>query len=725
MSSDKTPVCVSAVTWTLVLLLAAAALVLGPLYLIEEVRATTAPPSTSFRTAPSTLRQDSTQTSPRTGGYEFDFLAVSFGWSREILAALHVLFLAAIVMLAAHPTPRRLAARMTGVSAMLGIWEIALSVGAIFLAEKARFAPPNMTVAALGALLLLGGIGLNLDAILQKLTSPKTPVVLIFTIATLVAAAAFALIGFLNVRHYERVDYTRAGRYSLPPATADLLTRLDKTIKITTLFVVRDLADDTLKREATDLLDEYARTSGRIELNHIDLRRDVKATKELVRRAAEKDVKIEENSVIIECPATSRLMKVAAHEMLRTIQPELTADEIRRAAKGEKLEQKQPEFRFLGPSILHQALSIVTAAKPVTLYFVVGHGEKPNAIGPPVPGLTPEIREQLVKVFSTEFLERGLRRLYYRIKTLELDASEDQKQEIPDDCDVLVISGPWCAHIAQFWEMGGMKKFSKEAADSVRKYLERGGRAFVMLDPMGPRYARMIAPLLALLKDYGVEAAVNDIVVDERLVPQIGTFGRLTLQPEPSALFMANLAKDYQTGEAAPGIRPTDLHPCISALGELPIAVVECAELRTQRKPGLRHTALLTTTDKAWLQPRPEPGQPFHEGDRDNKRRRTVALAVENDKTRQPALVVLGGSNMFVQPMINFNNVADNHEFAEKVIAWLAGSTEQLAVKQRPTEIAYGEATASTVRTIRFISVLVIPSIFILAGAVIWLGRRK
>ena len=55
-------------------------------------------------------------------------------------------------------------------------------------------------------------------------------------IMSVFAACIFAIVGFLNNRHYERIDLTVTGKYSLSPKTKNILKNLDKHGVITTLF---------------------------------------------------------------------------------------------------------------------------------------------------------------------------------------------------------------------------------------------------------------------------------------------------------------------------------------------------------------------------------------------------------------------------------------------------------------------------------------------------------
>jgi ABC transporter family protein len=666
--------------WALCLLTALAVLGLGPAYLILEA--------------------------PKLADGGPQFMQLSPGATREILAAVHLLFIGGMLAFATLPLGRRLAARMTGVAMVLGGIEVLLSVGAVFLAEKAQYAPPHMAVSALGALLLLGGAGLNMDAVLARLKSPKAPVVFVFVAAVLVGVVGYALIGLLNTSYYARIDYTRAGRYTLPAPTARLLGGLDKHVRISTVLTGRSEADHVLRREVIDIFDEYARASGHIEVRHISLAADPRAASELVERLRQHKLTLERKAVVFECPETGRVMQVPAHEILQSV----------KGGAGGRI------HRFMGDAVFHQALAVVTNQRPLKIYFVIGHGEKPQAVGRRPRGMSKVEYEKKRLGFGIDFFLQELRRRYYDIRALDLNKVKPDVG-VPVDCDVLVIGGPWYARVAEEWGRTDMAPFVAKQVKVVKDYLERGGRVFAMIDPVGPGYVRRIAPLLGLLKDYGVTVDVDNVVYDQRLVQEVGPYGERVARSEPSLFFSVNFIQDYTT--VGPEGTTTDVHPSVRTLGPLPLIAIECAEVNTTVTPGLRHTRLLCSSKKAWLRPQPEPGRPARDGNPDDQRRRSLGVAVEDRKTGDPVMVVLGTSNMFIQGIVRFNNFARNDELGLKLVAWLAGSREELAVEPRPTELAFGHAEADDIRAMRLVTVLVVPSIFVLLGIVIWIGRRR
>ena len=676
----RTPIWALTLMWALCLLTALAVLGLGPAYLILE--------------APKLA-----EGGPR-------FMQLSPGATREILAAVHLLFIGGMLAFATFPLGRRLVGRMSAVAMVLGGIEILLSIGAVFLAEAAQYAPPHMTVSALGALLVLGGAGLNMDAVLARLKSPKAPVVFVFAAAVLVGVVGYALIGLLNASYYARIDYTRAGRYTLPTPTARLLGGLEKHVRVSTILTGRSEADHVLRREVIDILDEYARASGRIEVQHISLAADPRAVNELVERLREHKLTLERKAVVFECPETGRVMQVPAHEIVQSV----------KGGSGGRI------HRFMGDAALHQALAVVTDQRPLKVYFVIGHGEKPQAVGRRPRGMSKVEYEKKRLGFGIDFFLRELRRRYYDVRVLDLNKVEPGVG-VPADCDVLVIGGPWYARVAEEWGRTDMAPFIPKQVKVVKDYLERGGRLFAMIDPVGPGYVRAIAPLLGLLKQYGVAVDVDNVVYDERLVQEVGPYGERVARSEPSLFFSVNFIQDYAI--TGPDGTTHDVHPSVRTLGPLPLIAIECAEVKTEAAPGLRHTRLLATSKNAWLRPQPMPGRPARDGNPSDRRRRTLGVAVDSRKTGDPVMVVLGTSNMFIQGIVRFNNFARNDELGLKLVAWLAGSREELAVEPRSTEQAFGHASADDIRAMRLVTALVVPSIFVLLGVVIWIARRR
>ena len=123
-----------------------------------------------------------------------------------------------------------------------------------------------------------------------------------------------------------------------------------------------------------------------------------------------------------------------------------------------------------------------------TVYFLTGHGEHDTA-GSARDG------------YSTIYQALGAEN--YKTDTLALA----QKPEVPANATVLVIAGP-------------RTDLLQGEVDAIKQYLDRGGKLLVMLDPPDKAGQVPLTNLIALLKDWGIEAG-NDIVVDTSGVGQL------------------------------------------------------------------------------------------------------------------------------------------------------------------------------------------------------------
>src|SRR5262249_12653963 len=94
----------------------------------------------------------------------------------------------------------------------------------------------------------------------------------------------------------------------------------------------------------------------------------------------------------------------------------------------------------------------------------------------------------------------------YKVRSISLL----EKAEVPADCTVLVVAGPTGDYI-------------QASVDAIKKYVEDGGRALIMLDPplkMGRREISDNQALLTMLSSWGVTAE-KDLLLDDNPVSQL------------------------------------------------------------------------------------------------------------------------------------------------------------------------------------------------------------
>ncbi len=116
------------------------------------------------------------------------------------------------------------------------------------------------------------------------------------------------------------------------------------------------------------------------------------------------------------------------------------------------------------------------------LYFVTGHGEHDPNSTDPIAGYSR----------ANEALQRD--------NCLIVPLAIAQQTEVPADADVVIVAGP-------------TRDFLPAEIESLRRYLNRGGKALMLLDPPDTTTAPPLTNLVAFAAEWGIQVG-NDIVVD-------------------------------------------------------------------------------------------------------------------------------------------------------------------------------------------------------------------
>jgi ABC-type uncharacterized transport system involved in gliding motility auxiliary subunit len=135
------------------------------------------------------------------------------------------------------------------------------------------------------------------------------------------------------------------------------------------------------------------------------------------------------------------------------------------------------------------------------IYFTQGHGEKDTAS-----------QDRLGYGAVTNALTRD----NYAVEPLVLA----QKQEVPADATAVVVAGP-------------RTDFLQPELDALKRYVARGGKVMLLLDPPERAEADPTPLITAFLKEWGIEAG-NDIVLDASGIGQlIGTDASVPVAAPP------------------------------------------------------------------------------------------------------------------------------------------------------------------------------------------------
>ncbi|XXF79595.1 Gldg family protein [Myxococcaceae bacterium GXIMD 01537] len=180
---------------------------------------------------------------------------------------------------------------------------------------------------------------------------------------------------------------------------------------------------------------------------------------------------------------------------------------------GTDLERARGLLLRLDAEVLRRLMTVARPRRVV--YFTTGHGERGD--GRPVEG---EAERPGISA-----LKELLRARNVDVRTLGL--AEGLGTEVPRDASVVVAVGP-------------TREFLPEEVGALREYVERGGRLWLALEPEGPSFEALLAPL-------GLKYLRTSLANDEtflrmsRQKSDRGSFGVADFSSHPSVSTVARL----------------------------------------------------------------------------------------------------------------------------------------------------------------------------------------
>lgn len=340
---------------------------------------------------------------------------------------------------------------------------------------------------------------------------------------------------------------------------------------------------------------------------------------------------------------------------------------------------------------LTNALIKAVQGKEKTVYFVQGHGERDTAGNDRRTGYSGIAQALQVDNFKVEKL--GLL----------------QQKTVPSDATVIVIAGPQVDYLPE--EVG-----------MLREYLQHGGRVLFLLDPPARPDAPPLTNLVALLREWAIEAG-NDIVVDvsgrsdEPSVP-------VAMPPYPAhpALERFSLFTVYPVARSmtpvAGGVNGRTAQPIIEtsprSWAETDIKML----LTTGRLPadaakGDKTGPIpLGAAVSAAAPEAPAPPKPANQVE-----------APKEEEPKKPETRVVGiGDSDFASN--GFLGAVGSRDLFMNVTNWLAGQENMIAIRPREAQDRRLSMTADQQRFMMFLTIFIIPGLILLAGVQTWWRRR-
>jgi ABC-type uncharacterized transport system involved in gliding motility auxiliary subunit len=265
-----------------------------------------------------------------------------------------------------------------------------------------------------------------------------------------------------------------------------------------------------------------------------------------------------------------------------------------------------------------------------------------------------------------------------------------QKAEVPGDCTVLVVGGP-------------SGEYPQPEIDAIKKYVEDGGRALLLLDPplkMGRSEISDNDALAGLLQSWG-------ITVDKDLILDLNPLGQLVgVGPEVA------LVSSY------------DFHPIVNEMKGtatgFPLSrsldVKSAGKAKVEKLFGTSESSLATTNLSS---PKVDPSDP-----KNKKGPLTLAAAGTYDTGKQNSqgrFVVVGSSSWAANSFIRFNG---NRDLALNAVNWLSSDEDLISIRPKEPEDRRITMTGAQFSWVRIVSQFLLPLAVILTGVSVWWRRR-
>ena len=320
------------------------------------------------------------------------------------------------------------------------------------------------------------------------------------------------------------------------------------------------------------------------------------------------------------------------------------------------------------------ALIKITREKSKIIYFLEGHGE--HSI---------EVTDEN----GYSFVKDELGKLAYDVKKLPLALAD----AFPKDCALLVIPGP-------------QKDLLPNELDTIKKYVEEGGRVFFMVDPQ-------TAPgLIPYLTKFGFRLE-NDIIVDsmsrliggDYFIPTIAEYEFHDITKNFRYATFFPFARFVETIDPKPeGVSTSQV------LGKTSGNSWSKRDFKLKEKMTLKEISFDKNKDKA--------------GPMSLAAVATIKTNTEMGTASQKEgrLAVFGDSDFASN---RYYNLAGNANFFFNTANWLTEESDLISIMPKTSNPRGIQLTPSQGKLIFWVSVIILPLIVLILGISIWIQRRS
>lgn len=429
---------------------------------------------------------------------------------------------------------------------------------------------------------------------------------------------------------FTQFDISAAQLYSLTSDTKVVATNLDKDV---TIYWITQAGQESTVLDK--LLDRYQDLS--------DLITVVKKDPDIYPTFAQQytDETVVNNSLVVECGDKSRY---------------ISYDDIYQVDTASYYTTGSVSQSFDGEGQITSAIDYVVSDELPKIYLLSGHGEV-----------------ALSDTFSNE-----LTRSNY--ETVE-DFSLLNVDEIPEDCDALLINAP-------------TSDISDEELTMLRDYVQGGGKLLVL---SGPQKEASLTNLDTLLADYDV--TVSDGIVVDTDREHYAFTAPYVLMPDIESSDIT----DPLTEESSHVIVPIAQGLTVGSNGSV--------------------TALLTTSDEAFSKAAGYAMTTYEKEDGDTDGPFTLAVSI-TDSTAEGKIVWVA-SDYLLDDTYNSYSSGANLDLVINGLSWMIGKNDAVSIRAKSLNNSYLTISSSSATVLKVVMIGVIPVCFLLLGIDEVLRRRK
>jgi len=329
-----------------------------------------------------------------------------------------------------------------------------------------------------------------------------------------------------------------------------------------------------------------------------------------------------------------------------------------------------PDDPKLEEKITNAIISVTKGGKK-KLYYVSGHGERL---------LSDTGREG----FSE--MKEALENSRYQVGELVIL----EKGAVPDDAELILMAGPKSEIMAQEYQ-------------ALEKYLKRGGKMLLMVEPNSP------ASLREFLLKYGADWKPKKVVLETNSLQQLA--GGNPLTP-----IVTSYDRNHEITRESKQLTLFPIATPVEKAKEIPEGEVV--------------TSLLLSSAKSL--------ETDLQGDKvkvnqatDRKGPLSLGLAIKSEikapetadqKPKELRLVVVGDSDFASNQARQFGMNAD---LFQNMLSWLAQEEDLIAIRPRSSAESKFDITEQRSRVIILASVVIAPLAMFISGMTVWLRRRR